>query len=104
MSTEGHTGSGSGGEESSTSFSDFLLWLATMAAVQFGDLPDPATGQRAEPNVRAAGQLVDIVAMLQEKTAGNLAPHEAKLIDDLLYELRMRFVEAQQGGKRIIQP
>ena len=75
-----------------------------MAAVQFGDLPDPATGQPVEPNVHAAGQLVDIIAMLQEKTAGNLAPHEAKLIDDLLYELRMRFVEAQQGGKRIIQP
>ena len=102
MSTDGNTGSSS--EEPGASFSDFLLWLATMAAVQFGDLPDPTTGKAAEPNVRAAGQLVDIIAMLQEKTAGNLAPHEAKLIDDLLYELRMRFVEAQQGGKRIIQP
>jgi hypothetical protein len=90
--------------EPGASFSDFLLWLATMAAVQFGDLPDPATGQPVEPNVHAAGQLVDIIAMLQEKTAGNLAPHETKLIDDLLYELRMRFVEAQQGGKRIIHP
>jgi hypothetical protein len=93
-----------GREESGASFSDFLLWLATMAAVQFGDLPDPATGTPAEANVDAAGQLVEIIAMLQEKTAGNLAPHEAKLIDDLLYELRMRFVEAQQGGNRIIQP
>jgi uncharacterized protein DUF1844 len=90
--------------EPGASFSDFLLWLATMAAVQFGDLPDPATGQPIEANVAAAGQLVDIIAMLQEKTSGNLAPHEAKLIDDLLYELRMRFVEAQQGGKRIITP
>jgi Domain of unknown function (DUF1844) len=93
-----------GREEPGASFSDFLLWLATMAAVQFGDLPDPATGQPAEPNVAAAGQLVEIIAMLQEKTAGNLAPHEAKLIDDLLYDLRLRFVEAQQGGKRIIHP
>ena len=93
-----------GRDEPGASFSDFLLWLATMAAVQFGDLPDPATGQPTEPNVAAAGQLVEIIAMLQEKTAGNLAPHEAKLIDDLLYELRMRFVEAQQGGKRIIHP
>jgi hypothetical protein len=91
-------------DEPGASFSDFLLWLATMAAVQFGDLPDPATGKPVEPNVHAAGQLVDIIAMLQEKTAGNLAPHETKLIDDLLYELRMRFVEAQQGGKRIITP
>ena len=95
---------GANKEESSATFSDFLLWLATMAAVQFGDLPDPATGKPVEPNVPAAGQLVEIIGMLQEKTAGNLAPHEAKLIDDLLYELRMRFVEAQQGQKRIIHP
>ena len=88
--------------ERSTTFSDFLLWLATMAAVQFGDLPDPVTGRPAEPNVAAAGHLVEVIGMLQEKTAGNLIPIEAKLLDDLLYELRMRFVEAQQGQKRII--
>ena len=91
-------------EESGASFSDFLLWLATMTAVQFGDLPDPATGEPVEPNIPAAGHMVEIIGMLQEKTAGNLAPHEAKLIDDLLYELRMRFVQAQGGGKRIIEP
>jgi hypothetical protein len=42
--------------------------------------------------------------MLQEKTRGNLIPEEAKLLDDLLYELRLRFVEAQDGQKRIIHP
>lgn len=89
-------------DERSTTFSDFLLWLATMAAVQFGDLPDPVTGQPVEPNVAAAGHLVEVIGMLQEKTAGNLTPIEAKLLDDLLYELRMRFVEAQKGQKRII--
>ena len=89
-------------EESGASFPDFLLWLATMAAVNFGDLPDPATGKRVEPNVTAAGQLIEIIGMLQEKTAGNLSPAEAKLLDDLLYDLRMRFVEAQKGEKRII--
>jgi Domain of unknown function (DUF1844) len=93
-----------GPDEPGASFSDFLLWLATMAAVQFGDLPDPATGETVAPNVAAAGQLVAIIGMLQEKTAGNLAPHESKLIDELLYELRMRFVQAQQGDKRIITP
>jgi len=89
-------------DERSTTFSDFLLWLATMAAVQFGDLPDPVTGQPVEPNVAAAGHLVEVIGMLQAKTAGNLTPIEAKLLDDLLYELRMRFVEAQKGQKRII--
>jgi hypothetical protein len=89
-------------EESSASFPDFLLWLATLAAVQFGDLPDPATGKPVEPNLAAAGNVVELIAMLQEKTAGNLTPTEAKLLDDLLYELRMRFVQAQEGQKRII--
>lgn len=73
-----------------------------MAAVQFGDLPDPATGQPVEPNIVAAGHVVEVIAMLQEKTAGNLSRDESKLLDDLLYELRMRFVEAQKGQKRII--
>ena len=42
--------------------------------------------------------------MLQAKTKGNLLPPESQLIDDLLYELRMRFVQAQEGEKRIIYP
>jgi len=91
-------------EDHSTTFTDFLLWLATMAAVQFGDLPDPVTGEPVEPNVPAAGHMVDVIGMLQEKTAGNLEPGEAKLLEDLLYELRMRYVQAQQGQKRIITP
>lgn len=91
-------------EESSTTFTDFLLWLATMTAVQFGDLPDPVTGEPIEPNIPAAGHMVEVIGMLQEKTSGNLSPGEAKLLDDLLYELRMRYVQAQQGQKRIITP
>jgi hypothetical protein len=89
-------------EESGATFSDFLFWLATMAAVQFGDIPDPATGKPIEPNLIGAGHLIEVVGMLQEKTAGNLSADESKLIDSLLYDLRMRFVEAQGGQKRII--
>ena len=91
-------------EARSTTFSDFLLWLATMTAVQFGDLPDPVTGEPVEPNIPAAGHMVEVIGMLQEKTSGNLSPTESKLLDDLLYELRMRYVQAQQGQKRIINP
>ena len=83
---------------------DELLSLATTAAVHFGDIPDPNTGERVEPNVQAAGQMIQILAMLQEKTKGNLLPPETQLIDDLLYELRMRFVQAQEGERRIIHP
>jgi Domain of unknown function (DUF1844) len=95
-------------ETSGISFAGFVLSLATTAAVHFGDIPDPNTGDRVEPNILAAGQMIEILAMLQEKTKGNLLPPEVQLIDDLLYELRMRFVQAQEGGatdeKRIILP
>jgi hypothetical protein len=81
-----------------------MLSLATTAAVHFGDIPDPGTGEPAVPNLVAAGQMIDIIAMLQDRTQGNLTESEAKLVDDLLYELRMRFVKAQQGDRRIIEP
>ena len=64
----------------------------------------PATGEPVEPNIAAAGHLLEVIAMLQEKTSGNLSPTESKLLDDLLYELRMRFVQAQGEQKRIITP
>ena len=66
--------------------------------------PDPNTGEREEPNLRAAAQMIELIAMLQERTKGNLIEPEERLIDDLLYELRLRYVQAQQGEKRIIEP
>ena len=91
-------------ETSGISFSGFILSLATTAAVHFGDIADPNTGKPGEPNLVAAQQMIEIITMLQEKTHGNLSAPEAKLVDDLLYELRLRFVNAQQGEKRIIEP
>lgn len=85
-------------------FAGFVLSLATTAAVHFGDLADPNTGEKAEPNLPLAGQMIDILGMLQEKTHGNLSEPESKLLEDLLYELRMRFVQGEQGEKRIIEP
>ena len=91
-------------EAAAVSFSGFVLTLATTAAVHFGDIADPNTGKQGEPNLAAAAQMIELLAMLQQKTKGNLIDAEAKLIEDLLYELRMRFVQAQQGEKRIIEP
>ena len=89
---------------SGITFTDFILSLATTAAVHFGDLADPNTGDKAEPNLPAAAQMIELIALLQEKTKGNLIEPEERLVDDLLYELRLRYVQAQQGEKRIIQP
>ena len=90
--------------ETGLTFSGFILSLATTAAVHFGDIADPNTGERAEPNLVAAAQMIELIAMLQERTKGNLIEPEERLLDDLLYELRLRFVQAQQGEKRIIEP
>jgi hypothetical protein len=91
-------------DASGINFAGFVLSLATTAAVHFGDIPDPNTGERVPANLVAAGQMIEILGMLQEKTKGNLLEPESQLIDDLLYELRMRYVQAQEGEKRIIQP
>ena len=89
--------------EPAVSFAHFILSLGTTAAIHFGDLPDPATGEPGETNLAAASQMIDLIAMLQEKTRGNLEPAESKLLEDLLYDLRLRFVQAQQQP-RVVRP
>ncbi len=91
-------------EQPKVSFVAFIFSLATNAAVHFGDLPDPITNERREPDIEAAAQLIEIIAMLEEKTRGNLTAEERQLIDQVLFELRMRYVEAKKRESPIIQP
>lgn len=86
------------------SFVAFIYSLATNAAVHFGDIPDPVTNESREPDLEAAAQLIEILAMLEEKTRGNLGAEERQLLDQLLFELRMRHVEARKAQSPIIQP
>ena len=86
------------------SFTAFVLSLASTAAIHFGDLPDPVTGEAAETNLDGAAQMIEILALLEQKTRGNLTNEEREMLGQVLYELRMRFVEATGGGKRIIEP
>jgi Domain of unknown function (DUF1844) len=90
--------------EPALSFTAFVLSLASTAAIHFGDLPDPGSGQRGEPNLDGAAQMIEILSLLEQKTKGNLTAEERQVLEQLLYELRMRFVEASSGGKRIIEP
>jgi hypothetical protein len=61
-------------------------------------------------NLEAAQHMIDILALLEEKTRGNLSAEERQLLDQLLFELRMRFVEVKKAGpprdpeSRIILP
>lgn len=84
-------------------FSQFVLSIAQLAFVFIGDLPSPQTGRR-ERNVGAARQQIDLLVLLREKTKGNLSADEKQLLDTLLYELQVRFVEVMgeqgAGGKR----
>jgi hypothetical protein len=90
--------------DSDLTFSGFVLSLATTAAVHFGDIADPSTGVKSKPDLAAASRIIELLTMLQDKTKGNLIPQEERLVDDLLYELRLRFVQGQQDDKRIIEP
>jgi hypothetical protein len=76
-------------------FASFALSLGTSALYHMGLVGDPETGRPvAEANLALARQTIDTLEMLETKTRGNLDADEAKLLESLLYELRMRFVEA----------
>lgn len=90
--------------EPGLSFTAFVLSLASTAAIHFGDLPDPMSGERAPLNLAGAAQMIDILALLDQKTRGNLTPEERAMLEQVLYELRMRFVQASGGGNRIVEP
>jgi len=74
-------------------FSTFVLSLSTTALVQMGLVADPESGRRLSPDRATAQQTIDTLEMLRAKTRGNLDREENQLLDQLLYELRMRFVE-----------
>jgi hypothetical protein len=73
-------------------FSTFMIGLCTQALVHLGEMPDPMTNQ-ATIDLTAARQMIDILGMLQQKTRGNLDKTEADLLEGMLYDLRLRYVE-----------
>ncbi len=75
-------------------FSSFVLSLYSSALVQLGKVEDPTSGKKIK-NLEIAMQTIDIISVLQEKTKGNLDDEEEKLMNTLLQELRMAFVEAK---------
>jgi len=76
-------------------FSTFIFSLVSSAMVHLGEWLDPATGEKVE-NYDIAKQTIDIIGMLREKTKGNLNGEEQKMIDSVLYDLRMRFVRGKK--------
>jgi len=74
-------------------FSTFVISLSTQALMHLGEMANPLTG-KVEPDTQVAKQMIDIIGMLREKTRGNLNAGEERLMEDVLFDLRMKYVEA----------
>ncbi|MBN2034715.1 MAG: DUF1844 domain-containing protein [Deltaproteobacteria bacterium] len=74
-------------------FSYFLVSLSSSALLHLGEIVDPQTGQR-KADLPLAKHSIDIIAMLREKTKGNLTDEEQKALESILTDLRWRYVKA----------
>lgn len=79
--------------ELQVSFSSFIVSLASSAMMHLGEAPD-ADGARTE-NLPLAKNTIDVLGVLREKTQGNLDDDEQKLLDAVLYETRMKYLQKQ---------
>ncbi len=84
--------------ELSQRFIEFVVMHAQNAALFLGQIPNPRTGE-AEVNLDLARMFIDQLAMIQEKTRGNLTSEEAKVLSNALSNLQMAFVEASGGAR-----
>ena len=94
-------------EPKQTEFTFFISSLSMQALIALGEMPHPATNQ-PHPDPEQARYLVDLLGMLQEKTKGNVSAEEAGLLENVLYELRMKYVAmlqaVQQQAKEFKEP
>lgn len=84
------------GAREAVTFSTFILGLSTQALLHLGEIPNPVT-KVVERNLDAARQVIDILGILQNKTRNNLDSSEQSLLESVLYDLRMRFVELRRA-------
>jgi len=74
-------------------FINFIFSLSTSALIQLGEIQDPLSQQQVK-DLPLAKQTIDLIGVLREKTKGNLTPDEEKLIETVLYDLRIKYVKA----------
>lgn len=78
-------------------FASFLVSLGSSALVHLGEVPDPQSGQH-DRDLVLARHTIDLLALLQEKTKGNLDEDETRLLETLLFELRTKYLQARGGS------
>ena len=76
-------------------FTTFVLSVSSAAFMGLGLTPRPGA-EKSEVDLELARQNIDLLDLIKEKTRNNLSPEEQKLLDSLLFETRMRFVEVQK--------
>jgi hypothetical protein len=82
-------------EETPINFGSFIMSLATQTLMQLGAMKPPP-GLDIKVDREAARQTIDILAMLQQKTKGNLDPSEAGMLEEMLHSLRMAYVRSAE--------
>ena len=78
-------------------FSTFILSLASSVQISMGIVPNPMTGQTQKDLVHAK-QTIDILGMLEQKTEGNLTPEESGMLKQVLFQLRMQYVDLNKAS------
>jgi hypothetical protein len=84
-------------EPAAADLSNLFVMFASSALIALGEAPDPETGER-EVNLAQAREGVDILLLLRDKTEGNRTEKESRFLEDILYDLEMRFLRAAKGG------
>lgn len=77
-------------------FQTFVLSLASSVQISLGLIPNPISGEVKRDLINAK-QTIDIIGMLEEKTSGNLSPEESGLLKNILFQLRMQYVELSKN-------
>jgi hypothetical protein len=86
-------------EPEGSGFETLVSYLSTTAMFQLGVLPGPS-GERIPPDMVNARRTIDLLEVLQDKTQGNLTPAESRFLEEVLYELRLSYVEVEKRGTR----
>jgi uncharacterized protein DUF1844 len=78
------------------SLTGLFVMFASSALIALGESPDPVTGQ-VQRDLAQAGEAIDILTLLREKTEGNRSAEETQLLEQIIYDLQLRFVRARAG-------
>ncbi len=81
-------------------FGFFITTIALQASISLGTVANPATG-KTEENLLQAKFMIDTLAILREKTKGNLTKEESDLLENVLYELRMQYITKTKKGEMV---